>query len=92
MFIIIVFILGSDKLVCYLSYCFLRDQSRDATIRLGEDKWFLIFDCSSISFSVNWISLLFGKALQAGHIYWSMRYLFFNEIEYDITNEEPTRF
>ena len=33
----------------------------------------------------------YGKALEVGDIYWCIQY-FFNEAEYDITNEEPERF
>ena len=48
LFIMIVFRLGSDKLVSCFFYClFPRYQSRDVIPCFGEGGWFLIFDCSS---------------------------------------------
>ena len=66
MFIIIVFRLGSDKLVsCFFNCLSPRDQSRDVTPRLGEGGWFFIFDCSTPFYFVfvNRISLRFFHLL-----------------------------
>ena len=47
MFIIIVFRLGSGKLVCCLCSCLSQGISHGMWFRLGEGRRFLIFDCSS---------------------------------------------
>ena len=71
MFIIIVFRIHSDKLVCCLFYSLSpRDQSRDVTPRLGGGWMIFHFRLfKSILFFVKWISLFFFHLLYSTNMF-----------------------